>query len=127
MKTKQPLEKTIRLGLDRRTQRLDAHTLSRLRQARAAALAGHGQRAWYQRFEFPAWALPAGGLAALCGIAVGLLVWLQPSTQEFQLQALARVDTVLVEMAEAELDIELIEEIEFYDWLMLAQANGDSL
>ncbi len=126
MKSKPALEQTVRRGLDRCVDVLDAESLSRLRQARAAALESHGQCAWYRRFDFPTWTLSASGLAAVFGIAIGLAVWLQAPMHEFQFQSLTAADEVLVEMTEAELDIELIEEIEFYDWLMLAQTDGDS-
>lgn len=134
MKSNESLEQTVRKGLDAQADRLDATSLSRLRQARAAAveqaraaaLEQTRGTAWRQWFESSTWVLPASGLAAAIGIAIGLSVWLRSPTSGLELHALSGNEAMLVEMAEADLDMELIEEIEFYDWLMLAQAEEDS-
>lgn len=117
-------EQRLRRHLDHEAQSLDAASLSRLRQARAAAIGrvdSGPRRRW---FGTPLWVLPAAGFAALLGLAVGLSLWQQTPAPGLELQALAGDEQILVEIVEAELDMEMLEEIEFYDWLTLAQ--GDS-
>lgn len=126
MKAKPPLEQTLKQGLDQQVEQLDAHSLSRLRQARAAALEQAARGSRWRGFDARAWALPAGGLAALLGLAIGLSVWLQAPAPELELQALSDAEDILVEMAETGTDIEMIEDIEFYDWLALTEDPGDS-
>jgi hypothetical protein len=98
---------------------LDARTLSRLTQARHAALDAvkDGRRA-----GFPAggWLAPAGGLAAAAVVA---LIWAgRPDVPAALTEASVRepaageaIDDLSL-MADAE-SLELAEEIEFYSWL----------
>jgi hypothetical protein len=102
------------------TRHLDGQTLSRLTQARHAAL---DAVATGSRSAFPAgrWLAPAGGVVAVAAVA---MVWfgaapvLDPAVQSTALNANAGTSPLedLALMADAE-SLELLEEIEFYAWL----------
>ena len=110
------LEKRTREVLEESTARLDGRTLSRLTQARHAAL-GQLQRPARQRWY--AW-LPAGAAAAVAVLAV--MMWPGgPGT---------------VPVPDSPDDIEIIadadapdfadgEDLEFYEWAASASANGE--
>ncbi len=102
------------------TDHLDGRTLSRLTQARHAAL--DAVEAGSARSAFPTgrWLAPAGGLAAVAAVAI---VWLGATRVDPVVQstvstgaagAMQMEDLALVADAES---LELVEEIEFYAWL----------
>ena len=86
---------------------------------------GPGRSTW-QHSPLPAWALPGAALASLAAVALGLAVWLNTPPENDIAGTVAATPAALVEMAANDVDIELLEEIEFYDWLMLMQDDGDS-
>ena len=89
----------VRARLDESTQSLDAATLSRLNQARHAALAARsrGRRAWW---------LPAAGLAASCALVLAVVAWYPPAHP-----AVADADIA------ADDGIDFYQDLEFYAWL----------
>ncbi len=120
------LESQLRKALDSRTDALGADSLSRLRQARHHALESRLDQNTWQRPSVSRRVLPGGALASLLAVAFGLSVWLdQPTTTDIA-NAMDTAPAALIEMAAGDVDIELLEEIEFYDWLVLMQDDGDS-
>ena len=108
---KQAVERTL-AHLDRRAENLDAATLSRLRQAREAALAELADEAKRQPSS-PLWWW-SGGLATACGgiLAVYLLM-AQPGVEQPTLDQLL-TDTDILAESEA---LEFFADLEFYAWL----------
>lgn len=105
---------SARAAMARRDQALDGETLSRLRRARADAVAaqGHGRRLW----------LPAGGAVAVAVLVAALLWSPQPQPEDELFAASAW-------LLDDEMEIEVIEDIEFYQWLadeeLVGEASGD--
>ena len=97
-----------RARLDESTQSLDAATLSRLNQARHAALAtrSRGLRAWW---------LPAAGLATSCALVLALVSWYPPA-QRAGPATPAHPAVSDTEIA-ADDGIEFYQDLEFYAWL----------
>ncbi len=108
------MQRTISEALDRRARDLDGHTLSRLRQARACAVAqatpAHSHRPL----------LWAGGLglAATALLAVLLLPQTPPP-------APAATDD-LIEVATLDVELEVIEDLAFYEWLSVQRLDETS-
>jgi hypothetical protein len=111
----QQLNDHARQALQQRAEGLDGATLSKLRQARAHAVA-HGlkrRRAW-----LAVW-LPATGLATAAATLLAINLWYG--------QALApgAPDLALLESLALEELQQPVDDLEFYDWL--ARNNGDSV
>ncbi len=106
---------------------LDGRIRSRLTQARFAAL----EAARKNRFGF-AWQswIPAGGVAAAALLAV--LLWNarpadQPGTQMAGVQAAGAASSMDdLELLVASESFELLEDLEFYEWLESAPGSGDA-
>jgi len=98
----------VRARLDESTQSLDAATLSRLNQARHAALAARsrGRRAWW---------LPAAGLAASCALVLAVVAWYPPAHRAGP-AAPAHPAVADADIA-ADDGIEFYQDLEFYAWL----------
>lgn len=95
---------------------LDAATLSRLNRARQAAL-----EEYERQKRRPAWLpasgwQPAIGVAAVAAIAVALSVGRVPGNRPAADDALADKAVELEVMLDDE-NLEMIEDLEFYDWL----------
>ncbi len=112
----EPLQDAVRDALDARARDLDGATLSRLRQARAHAVA---QAARPAPWRHPGW-LGALGLAGAALLAV--LLWPTPG----HLPAEASDDEVLLEIATLDVDLELVEEPEFFEWLGEQPLDGSA-
>ena len=115
----------IRRRLDEDVDSLDDATLSRLEQARRLALtaATQGRRPWWQVLGLASrpignWLAPAGALASVVATAVALtLMVAEPG------------DGVSHEVADLELltageELELYENLEFYQWLPDSEQTG---
>jgi hypothetical protein len=102
------LVERIRQQLDREAGQLDELTVARLRAARLRALetAGRPHRRW----------LALLGTAAVAAIVVAVLYWQQPVTLPGAIDDLDIVATGD--------DMELLEDLDFYDWLDKTQTAG---
>ena len=93
---------------------LDAATLSRLNRGRHEALAEAGRRRTLVR-----WA-PAGGLAAAAVVAVVMVQ--SPDVTEAPPGSTAADFEILL----GEDSLDMLEDLEFYDWLDVADAGSDA-
>ncbi len=93
---------------------LDAATLSRLNRGRQAALASAGTSRRLMR-----WA-PAGGLAAAAIVAVVIVQ--SPGVVDTPPGSTAADFEILL----SEDSLDMLEELEFYDWLDSAEAGSDA-
>jgi len=95
---------SIKSELDNQVEDMDAQTLSRLTQIRAAALQDR------QAKQPVAWLLPAGALATVCLIFT--IVVLIPKQEIGQDSMVEDIDVI----SDSE-NLELYEDLEFYEWL----------
>ena len=104
----QELQRELRQALDERLAGLDGATLSRLNRARQRALEGAGSGAVRRARGW----LPAGAVA---GVALLLAVgtWMRSADGPSP----AGLSPGELEIATLDADLELVEELEFYDWL----------
>jgi hypothetical protein len=113
MSDQTPFEKRTREVLEESTARLDGRTLSRLNQARQAALA---QRAkpmgqWWRLY------MPAGATAAAAVLAV--MIWTRPVTDTPETTASngsAFEDIDLLADGDAPDFVNEADDVEFYEW-----------
>lgn len=105
------LTEEIRAGDDK----LDGYVLSRLNRARHAALAQKPVSKWRHWFA-PQNLVPAGTLAAA---VLGAFLFFQQGSQDTELVPVDDFDVIM-----AEESLELYEDLEFYVWLELEQANA---
>ena len=110
-----PLEQRSRELFEDSVGRLDAHTRSRLNQARQQALTelnkGATRRYWLTA--------PLGGLAAAVLIAIVMMTGRESTAPSQESAALPLDDFDIVADADS---LELLQDMEFYSWL--AEANG---
>ena len=103
-KTERELIEAIRAELDKSADALDAHTLSRLNQARHRALTRQARFSWASG----RWLLPAAATAAVAVLAFNLLT-ITPAEPETLLEDLELLSSVE--------DMDFYSELEFYEWL----------
>lgn len=103
-------------ALDERARDLDGATLSRLSQARAKAMAQHPSQK--QRWLHTAW-IGSAGIATAALVAVLLFQRLPPDG----LEALDPSGEA-IEIATLDVDLEVIEELDFYEWLSEQDINA---
>lgn len=116
-----PLEQRIRQALDAKVEALDGATRARLAEARERALAG--RVGLLDRLGWRPGALSLAAAATLAALAVTvLLVTQQPRAPG---PAMYAVDEAILDLADADLDLELVGELDFYDWLALAEIEED--
>lgn len=100
--------------LRERAEQLDAATLSRLNRARQVALAGLDARPSRAVWGWSS----AAGVAAVAALAVALWAGRAPSPVPHAPGAAATTDAATdLELILAEEQLELIEDLEFYEWL----------
>tara|TARA_R110000772_G_scaffold38354_9_gene90533 strand:- start:3182 stop:3535 length:354 start_codon:yes stop_codon:yes gene_type:complete len=100
----------IKQELDNSCDRLDAQTLSRLNYARHQALEGK-HTAFFQRRVF------TGSALAACLMVLGLGFYIQTDSQAELDIALSELEDI--EILSADENLELYEDIEFYQWLSM--------
>ena len=108
-------ERKAKSAFDASVDELDAATLSRLNRSRHAALAGLQQPAR----QWSRW-MPATGVAAAVLIAV-VAVQLPNVDDDSALPAAVTDMEILL----GEDSIEMLEELEFYSWLDVAELDND--
>jgi hypothetical protein len=116
------LENSLRRALDARTTGLDAAAQARLRQARARAVASAGS-SWRIWLDNQHWVLPAGGFAAVFAL---VLVIIQPwQTGERAPVPIPPIPPAFLEIGATDVDLELVDDMDFYDWLAVAEIGED--
>lgn len=108
-------EDRLRSLLDRKAEELDGHTLSRLRQARARAIARGSKPAGWLRL--PDWSI-AGGMATAT-IALLAFSFLLEAPPDSGLPPITAGDLEILASGE---DLEFYDRLEFYRWL---EETGD--
>ncbi|MGI9233788.1 MAG: hypothetical protein ACR2RD_09180 [Woeseiaceae bacterium] len=108
-------EKKMKDRFDESVEALDAATLSKLNQSRHAALA-QLQR---PRSQWSRW-MPATGAVAAILVAV---VVLQSPTAVDDVAAVTSVTDMEILLGED--SIEMLEDLEFYSWIDVAESEGD--
>ncbi|MGI9237572.1 MAG: hypothetical protein ACR2QZ_09260 [Woeseiaceae bacterium] len=108
-------EKKMKERFDESVEALDAATLSKLNQGRHAALAQlQGPRRQWSRW------MPATG--AVAAILVAVVVLQSPTAVD----DVASVESVTdMEILLGEDSIEMLEDLEFYSWIDIAESEGD--
>ena len=110
------LEERARTALDQRAASLDAHTLSRLRRARARAV--QQRPGWKEWLHLPSW-VSAGGLAAATVATLLFSIWLIPPG-ETDIPETGLADLEILASGD---ELELYDDLEFYHWLETKSAT----
>ena len=110
MSSEQDIKDRISRALDEKATEIDAASLSKLRQARASAIAHAERKPFWSNTWF---LLPAGALATAASLALTLTLWLQAPQEQLPLPP-GLTDLELLASGD---ELELIEELEFYRWL----------
>ena len=92
---------------------LDAATLSRLNQARQSAL----NELPDGRLTASHWWLPAGAVAVTATVAIGLWQTVDPVGNSEPAIPVAASDSIDVELLLDDIDLAMIEDLEFFAWL----------
>lgn len=127
MSEKPRLEERIQQALDARSERLDASALARLAQARVQAIADNDRQPGKRGLFGQTWLVPAAGAASLVFVLIGFLLLFQ-TTESLDLLKMPEVsEGAPLEILTVDVDVELLEDIDFYDWLGTLEADGDSV
>ena len=124
---KLPLEERLKQALDARSNRLDDNALARLTKARVQAIADSGGRPSKRGFFVQTWLVPVAGLAGLAFAVIGLLFLFQATQSLDPLKMPEVSEAEPLEILTADVEVELLEEIDFYDWLRTLDDDGDSV
>ena len=109
-----PLERRAREWFTQSVEELDAPTLSRLNEARHAALA---ERARESRAASGRWRLAAGALASMAILAITLWATLDRSPDS-RVRSGDELSAEAIELIVAGEDLDLVaDELDFYSWL----------
>jgi hypothetical protein len=115
------LEKA-RQGLLASEEQLDAATASRLRDARRKAIEAAGARG-KGFFRIPNWAR-IGGVATAAAAVIVFMIWQDTPKQDLPMKNADDVEIVLnVDSAD---NMDLYEDLDFYEWLAGAGNGGSS-
>jgi type VI protein secretion system component VasF len=98
--------------------RLDADTLSRLRDARVRAVEASGARA-RGFFRIPNWAR-AGAFATVVAAVMVFMIWVDDPKQDLSVKSLDEFEMVLYAD-----NMDIYEDMDFYEWLA-GEGNGGS-
>jgi len=102
------INKATKLALDQQAEALNSDTLHQLRQARETALQQSNKRAWQKMLSIE-WISAAGAGIAIAGVLTFILV------PHLNTNSLSPLDDL--ELLTAEVDMDLVDELEFYQWL----------
>lgn len=108
-------EKQVKAAFDESVDALDAATLSKLNRSRHEAL----EELRRPRHQWTRW-MPATGVAAAALIAIVLLQSPTVVNDVFEPAALTDMEILLGEES-----IEMLEDLEFYSWIDVAETEGD--
>ena len=97
--------------------RLDAGTLSQLRDARVRAVEAAGERGF---FRIPNW-MRAGAFATAVAAVMVFMIWVDPPRPELPVKSPDEFEIVL----NAD-NMDLYEDLDFYEWLAGAGNGGSS-
>jgi hypothetical protein len=111
-----PIEQRARQLFDAGAASLDAHTLSRLNQARHTAL----DAARKDRVVMPHWLMPAGSAAAMALVAVVTVQYMRDAPHAEVNTSVNALEDMDIIASNEELD--LLQDVDFYDWLDAADA-----
>lgn len=98
---------------------LDAATLSRLREARAKAVEAAGEREG-GFFRIPNW-MRAGAFATAVAAVMVFTIWVEPPKQELPVKSVDEFEIVLYAD-----NLDLYEDMDFYEWLADVGNGGSS-
>lgn len=99
--------------------RLDTATLARLREARAKAVEAAGERSRWL-FRIPNW-MRAGAFATAAAAVIVFAVWVDPPKQELPVKSLDEFEIVLYAD-----NLDIYEDVDFYEWLADVGNGGSS-
>jgi hypothetical protein len=99
--------------------RIDAGTLSRLRDARASAVEAAGERG-RGFFRIPNW-MRAGAFATAVAAVMVFMIWVDPPRPELPVKSLDEFEIVLYAD-----NLDIYEDMDFYEWLAGAGNGGSS-
>jgi hypothetical protein len=108
--------------LEESTERLDGRVRSRLTQARSAAI--EEARRSRHGFAWRAW-IPAGALAGAAALAVFLWSGAPQSPETSPIAVHGSLDDLDIIVTDE--SFELLEDLEFYEWIAVDEANGASI
>jgi len=113
------LNKIAKQALDQEVGALSSDTLHKLRLARETALSQQQKKPWQHLFSLK-WLTGAGAGLAIAGVLTFMLI------PQLSNQSLSPLDDL--EFLTAEVDMELVDDLEFYQWLddSLAEASNES-
>lgn len=109
-------EKKLNAVIEAEGKQLDQATRQQLARVRRAAL----DEAEHARSRRPRWLLPVGAAAAAAVAAV--LVW--PRSPTLPEMATEDIDRIDMEIMLAEENLELYEDLEFFEWLESTDESG---
>ncbi len=115
--TDEQLSTRAKEAFDESVEKLDASTLSKLNRSRHKALA---ELAHPARHQWLRW-MPATGIAA--AVLVAVMIMQSPSGVE---DVIAPANVTDMEILLGEDSIEMLEDLEFYSWLDLAELETDN-
>ena len=106
----------IWLELEASTQRLDELTVARLRASRARALDAAGAK---RPFDSRRWMMPLAGTATAMVAIMAVLLVNMPAPEDTMLSVAGDI-----ELLSAAASLELLAELEFYEWLATATPDA---
>jgi hypothetical protein len=112
------LLKRAKQSLEESAERLDGKTLERLRQIRQSAVEEAFGKKRRPFFEFPRLAM-AGGFVTVAAAAFVLFLWLHAPQTDIPVKTPEDFEIIL-----AKDQIELYEDLDFYDWLAASENSG---
>lgn len=108
------LELRAREAFDEHVASLDAHTRSRLNQARQAALDAARSK---KRVAMPRWLMPAGSVAAMAMIATVTLQYLHSGMPVGANKPVVTSAMEDMDIIASKDDLDLLQNVDFYEWM----------
>ena len=102
------IRETAKAALEQQAKALDSETLQRLRHAREAALLQNQNSGWLNSLSWK-WLTGAGASLAIVSILTFMIL------PQLSTNTLSPLDDL--ELLTAEVDLDLVDQLEFYQWL----------